>query len=84
MNKLHIKEQYLRMGKNVITPHVIKWEITNDRKIVELSKGEGLDGLPCFGVSEFEDTPTGIQSTRRGELFYNRHAAGKFYKKLTQ
>lgn len=64
-----------------MTPDVEKYERIGNR-IVELSKGTGLDGEDIFGVSEFEYKDSRLDTTKRGNLFRSHSEAWKYYQHL--
>lgn len=76
-------ENYHKMPKNFITPKILKFEQYNDT-IIELSEGVSMNNNPIFGVSEFKKANTryGLESTRRGGLFYTKKEALKNYSLL--
>lgn len=74
-------ESYEKMGRNVITPKVIKWERVGNR-IIELSKGTGMDGAEVFGVTELEYADAVLSTTRRGSMFTTRKEANARYSEL--
>lgn len=82
----NFEKAYIRMNKNFMTPHVMKYEVIfyPINKIVELAKGTGLRGETIFGVSELVegDTRTGLETTKNGAMFYTLKEAETHYKNL--
>lgn len=74
-------ETYMRMGKNFMTPNVIKFEQCENR-ILELSSGFGIDTQPIWGVTEFEWDGLRLESTGNGKCFQNPKEAEKYYSLL--
>lgn len=80
-----LKNDYLKMPKNFMTPNVLKFEQVGD-KILELSTGFGISNAPIWGVSEFVkgDTRFGLESTGNGKMFENPKSAKHYYSLLKQ
>lgn len=79
MIKSNLELAYKRTHKNFMTPNVIKYEITDDYRVIELSEGTGIEGNPIFGVTEFDDS---MHTTRRGQMHRSKQSANKHYKQL--
>lgn len=82
MTKEQIKNMYLKMAKNFMTPTVKRWELNTNNKIIELSEGIAINGDDIYGVSEFEVIEEKLQPTKRGELYTNLKDAQKYYNSL--
>lgn len=85
MNKQTMRESYLKMGKNFMTPEIVDWQI-KDKSLIELSKGHGLNGDRIYGVSIFEWVDGKWNTTKGGKMFnHDEHKeAQKFYNELTK
>ena len=73
------------MPKNFMTPNIKEVYFRADnKKVIELSKGEGFSGNDIFGVSEFETAKTlyGLQTTERSKMFYDIKEARKYFNDL--
>jgi hypothetical protein len=81
MNIQQMKTDYLRMGKNFMTPNILSYEIVENR-LVELSSGFGIDNSPIWGVTEmlYENSKWG--TTKNSKMFRTPKEARKYYKLL--
>jgi len=82
MNYQHLKEDYLKMGKNFMTPNIEKYTITTNGRIVELSTGTGVEGEKIWGVTELERIDGRLETTRQSGMFTTLKEANKHYKLL--
>lgn len=82
MNIQHIREQYLRMGKNFMTPKVRDWTVTSDNRVLELSEGHGIAGEKIYGVSEFEMIDGKLRTTKRGQMHRSATSARSQFNNL--
>jgi hypothetical protein len=66
-----------------MTPNIIMVEQYGD-KVLELSKGHGIENETIYGVTELEKANTrfGLQSTGRSEMFTDLKQAKKYYSLL--
>lgn len=81
IENMNIREEYLKMSKNFMTPNVIKYEQVGDR-IIELSSGVGVDNKPIWGVTEFIVENGELETSGNGDLFYSPKEARKHYSLL--
>jgi hypothetical protein len=82
MNYQHIKEEYLKIAPNFMTPIRRDYVILPDSRLLELSEGTGIEGTKIFGVTEFETIDGKLQTTRRGQMHKTLVSARKHYNKL--
>jgi hypothetical protein len=66
---------------NFMTPNIIGVRVKG-KKIIEISHGRGMEGRDIYGVTEITQESTGNFKTGRGEMFYDRHSAETYAKKL--
>ena len=52
-----------------MTPYVLDWEIVGEDKLIELSKGTGLEGEVIYGVTQMVWEDMKWQTTRKGLMF---------------
>ena len=64
-----------------MTPDVTDWQIVGNR-LVELSKGYGIDGTRIYGVTEMEYNAGNWETTKKGQMFTGGIKARKYYKVL--
>lgn len=69
-------------GGNVFTPTIISYEMAGDY-IVELSKGEAMDGSDQFGVTVVDRIAKEYRHDL-SQLFHIRSEARKYINKLAQ
>ena len=86
---MQIRALYKKMGANPFTPEVINYDFINQNNtVVELSRGEDVDGDPVYGVSVFNIDHELNQldaDTDKGNAFFGEDAkidARKLYNKL--
>ncbi len=71
------------MGGNFMTPYVLRVELVDGGRIVELSEGTGLDGkTPIYGVSEFVEVEGRLMHTTRSQCLASKRMAQRLYKSL--
>lgn len=82
MNIQHLKDEYKKVSPNFMTPEILEHVITPDNRIIELSKGTGIEGNDIYGVTEFEYTDSRLETTRRGQMHTSKISARKHFNLL--
>ena len=73
---MDIKELYKNLSKNVMTPKILAHRII-DNKVIELSKGQDMDGNNMYAITILEVFNDYMQSDGKGELFQGKNANTK-------
>jgi hypothetical protein len=76
---MNIQDQlsrYRRITPNFMTPDILKYTMSSDNRIIELSTGTDLEGKQIWGVTEFDEQ---LNTTKRGQMHRSLISAKKHF-----